>query len=401
MESLLRKYEAKLVAAGLVEAGEPLLGGLDDALVWNRSDPRAELLSRVFSKLNINSLLAARPIEPYRSIMNYLARRTESVIQPQDCETRTFLHDLPVVRTLTPEAIVACLRRRKCVIVAPDSSESDPTPMVITYGTVSPEQTFVTFSSVCFATFVKFFSDLLHNLQQGTCDRTAFEVLDRVRRFLPPLGSEVPALEQGPFHTPSQVCSAMSQAGRQTVSLRLVDSYFGNISCLLNNVLYISQTGSSLNELEGHIDPCPLDDSSCAGITASSEYTAHVEALRRSGQQLLLHGHPPFAVILSMDCDRLDCALRGECHRRCEHKRAIEGVPIVPGEVGVGPFGLCHTLPPALEHADAAIVYGHGLFVAGSNDFNAPLRRMLDVESRCRELYFERIDRLRAAFPAP
>ena len=55
----------------------------------------------------------------------------------------------------------------------------------------------------------------------------------------------------------------------------MVDSYFGNISYRDGNTIYISQTGSSLDDLAGCIDPCPVDGSTCAAITASSEYSAH------------------------------------------------------------------------------------------------------------------------------
>ena len=75
----------------------------------------------------------------------------------------------------------------------------------------------------------------------------------------------------------------MIEAGHQTVAYRLVDSYFGNISCRLGDTVYISQTGSSLDALAGCIDPCPLDDSSCAGITAWREISESTGSFRQSG----------------------------------------------------------------------------------------------------------------------
>ncbi len=95
----------------------------------------------------------------------------------------------------------------------------------------------------------------------------------------------------------------MSQAGKQVVADRLVDSFFGNVSYCLNHILYISQTGAALDELDGCIDPVPLDGSTSAGITASSELSAHLEIIARTGCRAILHGHPRFSVILSMDCD--------------------------------------------------------------------------------------------------
>jgi hypothetical protein len=77
----------------------------------------------------------------------------------------------------------------------------------------------------------------------------------------------------------------------------------------------------------------------------------------------------------------------------------VADVPIVPGEVGTGPTGLCRTLPAALEQNTGAIVYGHGLFTIGRNDFNEAFGALLAIEIQCRDLYFEKIKVLRSALP--
>jgi ribulose-5-phosphate 4-epimerase/fuculose-1-phosphate aldolase len=185
---------------------------------------------------------------------------------------------------------------------------------------------------------------------------------------------------------------AMDQAGKMVVGYKLVDSFFGNISYLYGDTLYISQTSSSLDELVGHIDPCPLDNSTSAGITASSELPAHRDILQKTGHLAVLHGHPKFSVIMSMDCDRRgNCDREGECFRRCPEERDVRGYPVVPGEVGTGPFGLCRTVPPAIEEDRGVIVYGHGVFTTGARDFNQALQGLLDVERNCREEYLRRI----------
>ncbi|NLV45217.1 MAG: rRNA adenine dimethylase, partial [Candidatus Hydrogenedentes bacterium] len=117
MKQLVDKYAGKLVGAGLAKPGAPLVGGLDAELVWNRPDPACAELEKVFAGLNINSLLFAEPAEPYRSIIRYLARRADGAIQPSDCETRTMLHDLPVISVFEAGAIVDALKRRKSVII--------------------------------------------------------------------------------------------------------------------------------------------------------------------------------------------------------------------------------------------------------------------------------------------
>ncbi len=405
MEKTLKKFAGKFIRAGLGSRSgpcRPLMGGLDDRIVWNRKADEIKILEPVFQGLHINSLAFLRPGEPYRSLISFLAEKalkTDGAISPKDCETRTFLHDLPVIDELSRDKIIGILKNRKTVIVASKTkSPEDMGPAVIAHGTVSPEQGFVTISSVCFACFIKFFTDYLEALQKGTATDEDHALWDRVAPYLKPVRKKMPRLMKGPFHTEEAVYSAVAEAGFKTVEYGLVDSYFGNVSYLWNNTLYISQTGSSLDELSGCIDPVPLDGSTSAGITASSELSAHMETILKTGCQAILHGHPKFSVILSMDCDPIEkeaCRFSDQCHIKCPKNRWVCGVPIVPGEVGTGPFGLCNTLPRALESHNSAIVYGHGLFTLGKNDFSEAFADLLKVENACKRLYFEKIGELR------
>mgnify|MGYP001550531278 CR=1 FL=1 len=394
MQELVDKYADKLGHAKLVEPGQALVSGLDAQLVWNRDDPACDVLEEVMAGLNINSLVFARPAEPYWTIIEHLAARHYPTIEPQDCETRTFLHDLPVACNFTAQEMISILKQRKSCIV--------PGHGITASGTVSPEQGFVTFSSVCFASFVKFFFDFLSTLSntgQQQPDAGLHDLFLRVAHMtqdLLPLPETPPDLASGPFDTPDQVRTAMIQAGRYTVEYGLVDSYFGNISCLHNNILYISQTGSSLDELAGCIDPSPLDGSSSAGLTASSELSAHLGVIRSTGKQTILHGHPKFAVIQSMVCHEKDCENRGQCHLVCSHDRILGDIPVVPGEVGTGPYGLCHTLPPAMAGRRGVIVHGHGLFTVGETDYTDAFASLLDVEADCRKSYFDQVHALLA-----
>lgn len=380
MIQLCRKYAAKLVAQGLCAEGEPLVAGLDADLVWNREDSRCSELAKLFDALSINSLVCARPTEPYATIIDFLAERHGDIIQPEDTETRTFLHDIPVSREFSASAISAALTKRKAVIV--------PGQGIVSYGTVSPEQGFVFYSSTVFACFVLFFSDYLATTRRGDVDDEYQAVFQQVTGLLPEPKTELPKLATGPFTDEDSVLAAMAEAGRAVVEYGLVDSFFGNISYRLGDTVYISQTGSSLDELEGCIDPCPMDGSTTHGITASSELSAHEDVYRRTSDHSILHGHPKFSVIMSMDCSKQECENRGQCHVKCTECRTVGGIPIVPGEVGTGPTGLCNTLPPAVASSGAAIVHGHGLFTSGAADFNDAFKRLLETENMCRKLYF-------------
>ena len=384
MDRLLKKYPDKMAAQRLVEPGEALIGVLDADIAWNRDSADIPALEEVISSLNINSMLFARPAEPYFSILNSLGEKCagDGCIRPGDSETRTFLHDIPVIGSFDPRGIAGALKRRKTVYVIGRG--------IVTYGTVSPEQAFVHFSSVCFATFVKFCADSLHLVRSGKLPAGDTDLLRRAvdwyarsldaSLYLPPLAS-------GPFSGTDGVIAAIIEAGERTVSCGLVDSFFGNISCLHNGVIYISQTGSSLDELAGMIDPCPVDGSTCAAITASSEFGAHREIYARTGASTILHGHPKFSVILSLQCERDDCPERGECHRKCPEKRFIGDIPVVPGEVGTGPYGISRTLPPAMPGRRGVIVYGHGLFTAGRADFTDAFVNLLGIERMCLDMF--------------
>ena len=398
MERLIAKYSRKLISAGLAsDSGvtRPLIGGYDDVLVWNRSSDTIPVLEKVFAGLSINSLTCLRPAEPYGSIIAHLCRTQPEGIRPKDCETRTFLHDLPVVHSFDADNLIRTLGRRKSVIVAPKQIDgSDGRPVILAGGTVSPEQGFVTVSSVCFACFVKFFGDYLDAVQAGAATPEDHEVFKGVAPLLNLLKDAPPKLMAGPFSSSEAVYRGMAQAGRHIVDYGLVDSYFGNIPYCWKNVLYISQTGSSLDELYGCVDPVPLDGSTSAGITASSELSAHLEIVARTGCRAILHGHPKFTVILSMDCSpelKAACDHVDACHINSPRPRWVGKIPIVPGEVGTGPTGLCHTLPGALEKSNAAIVYGHGLFTTAKGDFRQAFKRMMAVEQGCRDLYFDTI----------
>lgn len=413
MNDLAAKYAAKLAAAGLCAEGEPLFAVLDAELSFSRKDdPRQPVAEAVITGLGAAALLFAEPVGASQLAMRDLAREALDSglghVVPGDCETRTFFHNLPVVDGLDAAGVIQALSRRKGCIVLEGGRA-----LMAAAGSVSPEQAFVTASSMAFACFVAYFSRHLRDLRAGsmTEDRRGrfaeLRALVEVEAERQP--QQPPQLLAGPFADEDASRAAMVEAGRHVVEYGLVDSSFGNLSCRQKapggELLLISQTGSSLDELGGCIDPCRFDGASCVGLTASSELSAHQAIYEGGPARTILHGHPRFAVILSMDCEKLDCPGLGQCHRSCATPRGLAtggglNIPIVPGEVGTGPFGLCHTLPPALTSdggRPGAIVYGHGLFATGARDFRDAFATLFEVERYCRAEYFRRVDELEAA----
>lgn len=364
----INKYLGRLLAHGLIsDPGDAQLYGLDDVIYSNR-DRIPEQVRALFDGLNINSLLIARP-EPLRwAIIGELIRGRPEIISPSDSESLTFIHDIPVIRSFDAREIAGALSRRKGCIVEGLG--------IVTSGSVALEQAFIVFSSICFATFVKYFADMLAALSgsEGSSEPSPDEItacrdyLSRIdmRLLETTLPGSLPSGEAG-------IVPAMDAAGKAVVAAGLVDSFFGNISAREGDHLYISQTGSSLDELEGHIDCTAMDGSSTCEITSSSELCAHVRIYELTDNRVIIHGHPRFSVIMSMAGGRLAF---GET-------RHIGGVPVVAGEVGAGARGLVHTLPEAIQAHHAAIVSGHGTFVASDTSFHDAFVRLASIEERC------------------
>ncbi|MFZ5813506.1 MAG: class II aldolase/adducin family protein [Thermodesulfobacteriota bacterium] len=403
MDRLIAAYAEKLVRAGICAPGEAVLCARDDVFfVSPGHDPVASFVSRTAQGLGAGAAMLVRPTRAYREAAAHFAATAlresgpdNAAIFPTDCETRTFFHDLPVIPGPgwpppgDPHVLAHALRalsRRKGAVFS-DGTLLAPGPLIL-------EQAFVTISSLCFACAVKFFSEYLGRIRDGRPSPDMRAAMARVvggLDDLPPLPDRAPALANGPFTDAGAARAAMAEAGRLTVRGGLVDSAFGNVSCLVGDVLHISRTGAALDGLHGQIEACPLDNSSCAALTASSEFPAHVRIVTETPARVVLHGHPKFSVILSMECDEKDCPDRGRCHVACRKARFLGDAPIVPGEVGSGPRGLARTLPPALAGRRAAVVYGHGVFAVDPTDFNAAFAAMLELERACRDRVLARV----------
>lgn len=451
MKRLIAKYIDKLHQQGLADKKKAVFIALDAELFSNKplKDEVLEL-SRVFEVMNINAILFSEPLEPYRSIISELTASVhfnkKTTIQhqdckitshndsdlnslkriiPMDCETRTFFHDIPVIDNFTSDAIAKALSLRKSAFVKNRG--------IVTYGTVTPEQAYVSYSSACFAAFVKYFFDSLiyfehcflrkikpdksyldtfkrileylfgtdffgkNDKETKIYDKIGFTITDILNRShndkkkayqFPPSISNKPENEQ-------EVIRMLSDTGKAVVNYRLVDSFFGNISYVFDNKIYISQTGSSMDELQGCIDAVPLDNSSTIGMTASSELSTHKDIYCQAGHNAILHGHPKFSVIMSMYCPFSDCLYfknRRICHRDCNEKRYISEIPVVSGEIGTGRTGIVNTVPSKMKEIGGVIVYGHGVFTSGEDDFSKPLSLLLDIERICQREYFQKIN---------
>jgi ribulose-5-phosphate 4-epimerase/fuculose-1-phosphate aldolase len=382
MHDQIDKYTGKLLSDRSAKRGCIAFAAQDDVLVTGGSPELALLAGQIIARLSCLALVVARPALLFADFLVRKAPSDENCIVPRDTETRTFLHDIPFIRVSdqgddTVGRIARLLGSRKGVVVEGVG--------IFATGAVTVEQAYINYSSVFHATFVKYLEDLLH---QGF--RLADEKNAMVRfrdNWLRPPSAKGLKFRAGPLTDPAEILAEIEAVGRYTVERGLVDSFFGNISARAGDVIYISQTAASLDELAGCIDPVRMDNSSTTGITASSELLAHRRIYETSDARVILHGHPKFAVVMSMLCEEKDCPV-SDCWRDCPRVRLLGDTPVVAGEIGAG--GLAKRVPPVIAGPGKAVVYGHGVFTVGI-DFGTAFRAMVEVENWCRSEYFRRL----------
>jgi len=384
MHDQIEKYTRKLLRDRTAVPESIRFYRLDDIVSANRHDEWLPLFSSVFEGLDITALLFARLTLPFADLLVERADPGTDRLVPKDSETKGFLHDIPFIRQKEWEGasktdqtamIVRCLKERKAAIIEGLG--------VVSTGGVTVEQAYIGFSTLFHTTFVKYLLDVLTDGFKLANEKMIFEGFKLKWNKSPDLSDLTFAA--GPIVERNAIISEICAVGRYTVGKGFVDSFFGNISYFDGKTIYISQTTSSLDELEGFIDPVPVDGSSTAGLSASSELPTHRGIYLDAAYRAVLHGHPRFSIILSMLCDEKNCPIR-DCNRLCDRSRSVCGVPIVAGETGAG--GMARSVPEAMKQQGVCIVYGHGIFAAGEKDFRDAFMKMADVENRCREEYF-------------
>lgn len=382
MKGQIDRYCQRLQSDGVARPGRAALLARDDLLLASGAEDLCRLGAQVAEQLDVTAVALAETSLPFA---DFLIRRAEPTLQallPRDTETRTFLHDIPIVRRPAdgvhdPARLAQLLGGRKGILVEGLG--------IVATGAVTPEQAYINVSSIFHAVFVKYLLDLL---QEGYRFPEEAAALAAFRAAWPLPDATGLVFRPGPLTEPAEILDELARVGRYTVERRLVDSFFGNISCRSGGILYISQTAASLDALPGCIEPVPFDDSSTVGLTASSELPAHRRIYELTDALTILHGHPRFAVILSMLCDEQAQCSVADCWKDCPHVRLLGGTPVVAGEIGAG--GLAKRVPPVIGAPGRAIVYGHGVFAIGRSGFAEPFAAMVEVERWCRAEYFRR-----------
>lgn len=379
----LTKFFDKIKSDGSTRQDRAALLVRDDQLLQAGPEDLCTAGQDLLGRLNAVALVITEPLVPFHDVcLSRLAPGLQQIV-PLDTETRTFLHDIPLLRKydgrIDMAAVAEQLGRRKGVLVEGLG--------IIAAGTATVEQAYINFSTVYHALFIRYLQQLLQDPPRRDEMAKLRPLLNRLCRPIAECAKDLPG---GPFLDRDAARKAIEEAGRRTVELHLVDSFFGNVSCHINQQIMISQTGASLAELACCIDTVADDNSSTAGLTASSELPAHRAIYAATDAAVILHGHPKFTVVMSLLCDEQDCDVV-DCWKECPHIRFLGKVPVVAGEVGAG--GIAKTLPPVMAQG-IAVVYGHGAFAVGRRDLRQPLRALIALENWCRSEYLRRLDQI-------
>ncbi len=375
MRAQVEKYTGQLLRDRSAVPGRIGFAVLDDGTIEGGAPDLSGLAADVLWRLSCLGVVVAVPSLPFADFLVRRAPAGASCLVPSDAETRTFLHDIPFspradLRADPAETAAGMLGNRKGAILEGLG--------IAAVGALTTEQAYIHYSSVFHAVYVQYLADALRYGFKVPGEEEAFRRFRR-EHLRAPTADGIP-FRDGPLEDPAEILAEIRAVGGYTVERGLVDSFFGNISLRAGGMIFISRTGASLDELAGCIDPVPDDSSSTAGITASSELPAHRRIYESTGARAILHGHPKFAVAMSMLCEGM-----------------LGDAPIVGGETGAG--GLAEQIAPAIGRSGKAIVHGHGVFTVGRNTLGEAFRAMAEVENRCREEYFRRLDARSA--PAP
>ncbi|MCK5221716.1 MAG: class II aldolase/adducin family protein [Candidatus Aminicenantes bacterium] len=304
--------------------------------------------------------------EPYSTITGYFLENKYREIVPVDSESGLFLPTIKIAERTRTKDLIKIIEKDGVVI--PSDGR------IITGSSENGERPLILFSIACFSLFVKFFHIILSKKREKTITIRDLDYIDKVRRYeynyTPSTGSSIRGNGDVPL--------TIESTGKFMVSGKLVDSIFGNISFRNGEDIYISESGSFLDDLDGHIVKVPLTGSIECDRQPSSEIEVHRNIYSATNKKTVIHGHPLFTVILSLDCFSPDCDTLGN-------------IPVVPGETGDGRYRIENSVPNVIHKSGSVIVRGHGIFCSGNTDFSQPLNRMVDIENYCREEYFRRL----------
>jgi len=154
--------------------------------------------------------------------------------------------------------------------------------------------------------------------------------------------------------------------GKKCVDEGMTTSFFGNISFLQGDLLYITASGAMLDNL-GRNDILQINagKESSADKSASSELCVHRKIYEKTSFKSIIHAHSMYTVILAKYMSQLSFQLD-------EVLPFLDCVPVVEGKSGS--LQLAEKVAEAAEKSCLVVVKEHGVFALASSLRQAYIR---------------------------
>jgi L-fuculose-phosphate aldolase len=167
--------------------------------------------------------------------------------------------------------------------------------------------------------------------------------------------------------------------GRKLANYRLIDGSSGNLSIRKGELITITKTGVSLDEIDGEsFITLKLGERS---EEASTDLVVHEAIYKTTDFKAILHCHGIFNVILSLDSEEI-------IPIDFEGKVFIGRVRVLEGEFGSQ--ALAKAIAEEVKERSIAVVRAHGIYVAGEN-LSDVFRKASYFEHSCEILYRKRL----------
>jgi L-fuculose-phosphate aldolase len=170
--------------------------------------------------------------------------------------------------------------------------------------------------------------------------------------------------------------SRVADAARRLAARGLVIGTSGNVSARSEELVAITPTGASLEDLDlEQIAVVDLDGRQLAGeLTPSSELELHLGVYRRYGAGAVVHTHAPLATALSCVLDELPVI---------HYHMLLFGGPVrVAPYATFGSSKLAEVTLDALSDRNAALMANHGA-IAYAGDLDSAVEQSLLLEWAC------------------
>lgn len=158
---------------------------------------------------------------------------------------------------------------------------------------------------------------------------------------------------------PIEAWMEIARFGKKVVQSGLTSSRFGNISVLRGEDIFITRTGTMLDEIDEDqiigidlLGPCEGDK------VASTETCVHRAIYCKTSSRAVIHTHSPYSVALSLIEDEIEPI-------DSEGRHFLGPMPVVDG--GFGTDLLAENVSTALISHNACIARGHGAFAIGKS----------------------------------